>query len=160
MKALETPSKRKTAMSNFAMWKFRASIFAAVLAAAPLPPASNAQDAGVIGRINVPLAFETSSQRLPAGVYTIRLEDQHLVRICGTSIAGISMALVEDDGASAKRGTAVFQRYGDRYFLNEISITGRSGRVFLRPSNDEKQLQIAASKTSSTGVKIALSAPH
>lgn len=110
--------------------------------------------------MNVPFAFETSSQRFPAGVYTIRKEDQHLVRIWGTSIAGISTALVEDNGAPAKRGTAVFQRYGDGYFLNVISITGRSGRVFLRPSKDETRLQIAASKTSSTGVEIALSAPR
>jgi hypothetical protein len=88
------------------------------------------------------------------------MEDQHLVRIWGTSVAGISMALVEDNGAPAKRGTAVFQRYGDRYFLNEISITGRSGRLFFRPSKDEAQLRIAASKAASTGVEIALSTPR
>jgi hypothetical protein len=81
--------------------------------------------------MNVPFAFETSSQHYPAGVYTIRMEGQHLVRIWGTSVAGLSMALVEDNGAPAKKGMAVFQRYGDRYFLNEISITGRSGGVFF-----------------------------
>jgi hypothetical protein len=53
------------------------------------------------------------------------------------------MALTENHGTPAKRGTAVFQRYGDRYFLNEISITDRSGHLFLRPSKDETQLQIA-----------------
>jgi hypothetical protein len=160
MKAVQTPSKRRTAMNKFSMLKFRASIFAVVLAVAPLSPASNAQDAGVIGRMNVPFAFETSSQHFPAGVYTIRMEDQHLVRIRGTSVAGIAVALVEDNGAPAKRGVAVFQRYGDRYFLNEISITGKSGLLFLRPSKEETQLQIAASKTASTGLQIALSTPR
>jgi hypothetical protein len=160
VKAVETPSKRSTAVNKFSMLKLRAGICAAVLAVAPLSPASNAQDAGVIGRMNVPFAFETSTQHYPAGVYTIRMEDQHLVRIWGTSVAGISMALVEDNGAPAKRGTAVFQRYGDRYFLNEISITGRSGRLFFRPSKDEAQLRIAASKAASTGVEIALSTPR
>ena len=142
------------------MLKFHASIFASVLAVAPLSPASNAQDAGVIGRMNVPFAFETSSQHYPAGVYTVRMEDQHLVRIWGTSVAGLSMALVEDNGAPVKKGMAVFQRYGDRYFLNEISITGRSGHLFLRPSKQETQSQIAASKTGPTGVEIALSTPR
>jgi hypothetical protein len=52
-----------------------------------------------------------------------------------------------DNGAPAKRGVAVFQRYGHRYFLDEISISAGSGRFFLRPSKEETQLQIAASKT-------------
>jgi hypothetical protein len=147
-------------MNKLSMLKFRASIFAVVLAVAPLSPASHAQDARVVGRMNIPFAFETGSQHYPAGVYTIRMEDQHLVCIWGTSVAGISMAHVDDNGAPAKSGVAVFQRYGDRYFLNEISITGKSGRLFLRPSKDETQLQIAARKTASTGVEIALSAPR
>jgi hypothetical protein len=147
-------------MNKFSMLNFRASIFAAVLAVASFSPASNAQDAGVVGRMNVPFAFEINSQHYPAGVYTIRMEDQHVVRIWGASIAGLSMAAVEDNGAPAKKGMAVFQRYGDRYFLNEVSITGRSGRIILRPSKQETQLQVAASKTASTAVEIALSTPR
>jgi hypothetical protein len=147
-------------MNNFSMLKFRASIFAAVLAVAPLSPALNAQDAGAVGRMNVPFAFETGSQHYPAGVYTIRMEDQHLVRISGTSVTGFSMAHIDDNRIPANRSTAVFQRYGNRYILNEISITGRSGHLFLRPSKQETQSQIAASKTGPTGVEIALSTPR
>jgi hypothetical protein len=147
-------------MNTLSMLKFRASIFAAVLAVAPLSPASNAQDAGAVGRMNVPFAFETGSQQYPAGVYTIRMEDQHIVRIWSASAAGFSMAAVEDNGAPAKRGTAVFQKYGDRYLLNEISITGKSGRVVLRPTKQKRQMEIAASKTASAGVEIALSMPR
>jgi hypothetical protein len=36
-----------------------------------------------------------------------------------------------DNGAPAKRGVAVFQRYGHRYFLDEISISAGSGRFFF-----------------------------
>jgi hypothetical protein len=147
-------------MNKFSMLKFRASIFAAVLAVAPLSPALNAQDVGAVGQMNVPFAFETGSQHYPAGVYTIRMEDQHVVRISGTSVTGFSMAHIDDNRVPATRGAAVFQRYGNRYFLNEISITGRSGHLFLRRSKQKTQSEIAASKTVSTGVEIALSTPR
>jgi hypothetical protein len=42
-----------------------------------------------------------------------------------------------------------------RYFLNEISIPSKSGRLFLRSSKEETQSQITASTTASTGLQIA-----
>jgi hypothetical protein len=116
MKAVDAFQKRRTAMNRFSMLKLRAGIFAVVLAVAPLSPASHAQDAGAVGRMNIPFAFEAGSQHYPAGVYTVRMEDQHVVRIWGTSVAGISMAYVDENGALAKKGVAAFQRYGDRIF--------------------------------------------
>jgi hypothetical protein len=147
-------------MNKFSMLKFRASIFAAILAVTPLSPTLNAQDAGAVGQMNIPFAFEAGSQHYPAGAYSIRMEDQHVVRIWGTSVAGMSLAHVDQNGAPAKKGVATFQRYGDRYFLNEISVTGKSGRIFVHPSKDEKRSQIAASQPAPAGVEIALSTPR
>jgi hypothetical protein len=45
-------------MSTLSMLKFRASIFTAVLALAPLSPASHAQATGAFAKVNVPFAFE------------------------------------------------------------------------------------------------------
>jgi hypothetical protein len=144
-------------MNTLSISTFRASIFAAILAVAPFSPALNAQNASAVGQMNVPFAFEAGSQHYPAGTYTIRMEDEQLVRIWGTSVAGLSMATVEDSKTPAKNGAAVFQRYGDQYFLNEISITGRTGHVCLRPSKQETQAETAAGKIASTGVEIAFS---
>jgi hypothetical protein len=144
-------------MNTLSIFKARASIFAAILAVVPFSPALNAQDAGAVGQMNVPFAFEAGSQLYPAGVYTVRMEDEQLVRIWGTSVAGLSLATVEDNRTPAKKGAATFQRYGDRYFLNEISITGRTGHVCLRPSKQETQAETAAGKIASTGVEIAFS---
>ncbi len=51
-------------MSTLSMLKFRASIFTAVLAIAPLSPASHAQGVGDFAKMNVPFAFETGSRTL------------------------------------------------------------------------------------------------
>jgi hypothetical protein len=152
----ETPSQGETAMSTLSMLKFRASIFAAALAIAPFSPVSRAQDVGMLAQVNVPFAFETASQHFTAGVYTIRMENEHTLLIRGNSDSGLAMAWVDDNAQPAKTGKALFRKYGDQYFLSEISITGKSRRVHFRPSKAESEMLIAGSKTTPTGVEIAL----
>ena len=48
-------------------------------------------------------------------------------------------------------GKALFHRYGDQYFLSEISVAGESRHIYLRPSKAENQLRIATNKTAPTG---------
>jgi hypothetical protein len=149
--------KGETAMSTLSMLKFRVSIFTAVLAFAPLSPASHAQSAGAFAKVNVPFAFETASGHYPAGVYTLRMETPSVLMIRGVSDAGlVMMTAVEDNGQRVKSGVAVFHRYGNRYFLREISATGESRRLHLQPSKAEKQMQIAASKTAPASLEVAL----
>ena len=143
-------------MSALSMLKFRASIFAAALAIAPFSPVSRAQDVGMLAKVNVPFAFETASQHFAAGVYTIRMENEHTLVIRGNSASGLAMAWVDDNAQPAKTGKAVFRKYGDQYFLSEISITGKSRRVHFRPSKAESQVEIAGSKTTPAGIEVAL----
>jgi len=132
-------------MSTLSMLKFRASIFTAVLAFAPLSPASHAQATGAFARVNVPFAFETAGAHYPAGVYTIAMATPSILMIRGASNSGLAMVkAVEDNGQRAKRGVAVFHRYGNRYFINEISVTGESRHLHLQPSKAEKQMEIPA----------------
>jgi hypothetical protein len=144
-------------MSTLSMLKFRVSIFTAILAIAPLSPASHAQSGGDFARVNVPFAFETGSGHYPAGVYTISMETPSILMIRGASKSGlVMMKAVEDNGQRTKRGVAIFHHYGNRYFLNEISATGESRHLHLQPSKAEKQMQIAASKTAPATEEVAL----
>jgi hypothetical protein len=144
-------------MSTLSMLKFRASIFTAVLAFAPLSPASHAQATGAFARVNVPFAFETAGAHYPAGVYTIAMATPSILMIRGASNSGLAMVkAVEDNGQRAKRGVAVFHRYGNRYFINEISVTGESRHLHLQPSKAEKQMEIAASKPAPENLEVAL----
>ena len=142
-------------MSTLSMDKFRAGLFAAIVAAAPL--SSQGQDPGVIARVNVPFGFETGTRHFAAGVYTLRLENGHSLLIRGISDSGLALASIEDDGTPAKTGKAVFRRYGSRYFLRDISIAGKSRRLHLQPTKEQARLENAAQRTTSAPVEIALS---
>ena len=83
-----------------------------------------------------------------------------MLLVRGASSSGYATAWTEFDRQSVERGKAIFHRYGDQYFLNEISVAGSSRHIFVRPSKTENQLQIAANKTAPTGVVIALLEKH
>jgi hypothetical protein len=155
-------------MSTLSMLKFRASIFTAVLvlALAPLSTALHAQGGPAFAQVNVPFAFDTGSGHYPAGVYSLRMETPSVLMIKGASNSGLAMMrVVEDRGYRTKNGVAVFHRYGNRYFLNEISATGESRHIHLQPSKAEKQMQMqkptetAASKTTPATFEVALIEP-
>ena len=106
--------------------------------------------------MNVPFAFETGSKHYAAGVYTISMNDEHTLLLRGVSDSGLAMTSIEDNGQRAQKGVAVFHKYGDQYFLSEISVTGRSRRIYLRPSTAESKLQIAQRKTAPQSVEVAV----
>jgi hypothetical protein len=137
--------------------KFRAGLFAAVLAVAPLSPALHAQDVGMIGKMNVPFAFETTSgHHFNPGVYSIRMDSPHTMLIRGDSDSALTMAAIEDNGQPAKNGKATFRRYGSQYFLSEITVAGRSRRIHIANSKAETQVKMAAATTPPTNVELAL----
>jgi hypothetical protein len=141
-------------MSTLSMLKFRASIFAAVVAFAPLTPAAHAQDDGMRARVNVPFGFQTGSQHYAPGVYTIEMENDYTLLISGASQSSMAMTSVEDNAQPAKRGTAVFHKYGNQYFLSEITVAGKSRSLHLTPSRTESELRRGEKKPA--GVELSL----
>jgi hypothetical protein len=143
-------------MSTLSLLKFRAAVIAATLAITPFSPAGRAQDTGMLVQINVPFAFDTDSQHFDAGVYTIRTENEHILRFQGTSQSELVMTWVEDNAQQASKGKAMFQKYGERYFLSEISIAGKSRHLYFWSSRAEQELQVAGNKTAPMNVEVAL----
>jgi hypothetical protein len=144
-------------MSTLSISKFRAGLFAAVLAVAPLTPALHGQDVGMFAKMNVPFAFETASgHHFAPGVYSVRMENLHTLLIRGDSDSALTMTTLEDNGQVAKTGEATFHRYGNQYFLSEITVAGRSRQIHFAKSKAENRAQIAAEKTPPTNVELAL----
>jgi hypothetical protein len=144
-------------MNALSISKFRAGLFAAVLAVAPLSPALHGQDIGMIGKVNVPFAFETGSgHHFAAGVYSVRIEGLNTLLIRGNSDAALTTASAEDNAQPAKTGKATFHKYGNQYFLSEITVAGRSRMLHFAHSKAENQAQVAAEKTLPTNVELAL----
>jgi hypothetical protein len=145
-------------MNTLSISKFRTGLFATVLAvAAPLSPALHGQDLGMIAKVNVPFAFETASgHHFKPGVYSIRMDGPFNALIRGDSDSALTMSTIEDRGEPAKSGTATFQRYGDQYFLTEITVEGSSRRLHFAKSKAEKRAQIAAGGTTPASAEVAL----
>jgi|HubBroStandDraft_4_1064222.scaffolds.fasta_scaffold1003734_1 hypothetical protein len=144
-------------MSTLSISKFRAGLFAAVLAVAPLSPALHGQDVGMFAKMNVPFAFETASgHHFAPGVYSVRMESLHTLLVKGDSDSALTMTTLEDNGQVAKTGEATFHRYGNQYFLSEITVAGRSRQIHFAKSKAENRAQIAAEKTPATNVELAL----
>jgi hypothetical protein len=144
-------------MSTLSISKFRAGLFAAVLAVAPLSPALHGQDVGMFAKMNVPFAFETASgHHFAPGVYSVRMESLHTLLVKGDSDSALTMTTLEDNGQVAKTGKATFHRYGNQYFLSEITVAGKSRQIHFAKSKAENRAQLAAEKTPATNVELAL----
>ncbi len=148
-------------MKALSISKFRAGLFAAVLAVAPLSPALHGQNVGMVAKVNVPFAFETASgHHFAPGVYSVQMEGLHTLLIRGDEDSGLTMTSVEDNAQAATTGKATFHRYGNQYFLSEITVAGSSRRIHCAQSKTEKLAEIAAEKNPPTNVELALLEPN
>jgi hypothetical protein len=143
-------------MSTFSISKVSATFVAAVLAVASLAPALRAQVTGFKVKANVPFAFETATgQHFTAGVYTIRMDHAGTTVIQGKSTSGLAMTQFANDRQQAKAAKAVFTKYGDKYFLREVWVTGNSSHLLFQESKAERRMQVAGNQTPSN-VQLAL----
>jgi hypothetical protein len=142
-------------MNTLSTWKFRATLFAVILAVAPSAAVSHAQDMdNAVVVVKVPFAFVDGSQHFPAGLYNIRMDDQKILAIHGQSDSGFVMAWFSEDSHPSNSTKVVFRRYGDQYFLQEIWISGESRHTYCLPSKSEKR-EMAANNAVPTNVVVA-----
>ena len=96
---------------------------------------------------NIPFEFKVADQKLPAGKYAIRrgLESSGDMVVQVRSVEGsaitsrVSIPVMTYKPKS--RGTLVFHRYGEQYFLSEVWPAGTTtGRAFLK-THAERELE-------------------
>jgi hypothetical protein len=148
-------------MTNLFVSKLHSSLLTGVLAIGALTSATHTVAQELAAKVDVPFAFQNGSQHLPAGTYRIDLNSEHVIILRGTApnAAGVAMTNPEQRAKAQAKGTVVFRRYGDHYFLHEIwmpeSTTGRKC-VTSRAEQKEKQLQIGEISTAPSNVELAL----
>jgi hypothetical protein len=148
-------------MTNLFVSKLHSSLLTGVLAIGALTSATHTVAQELAAKVDVPFAFQNGSQHLPAGTYRIDLNSEHVITLRGTApnAAGVAMTNPEQRAKAQAKGTVVFRRYGDHYFLHEIwmpeSTTGRKC-VTSRAEQKEKQLQIGEISTAPSNVELAL----
>ncbi|MEA2259445.1 MAG: hypothetical protein QOJ51_2270 [Acidobacteriaceae bacterium] len=135
--------------------KLRTYLLACTLGAVAMVSASHGFAQGKEMRVNVPFAFHSGSQRMPAGVYMVTIESQHLILLRGDSTTGFVNANPEI-GKPAAKGKLVFKRYGNQYFLREVwTAQSETGQKCVK-SKLEREIEIAQNKAAQPGAELAL----
>ena len=92
-------------------------------------------------RANVPFDFDVGSKTLPAGHYTFFTEPNDTVVIRKYRIPSHYLSRTEEASTGRNVSQLVFDRYGDHYFLREISCPSIALNVEIPPSKLEKQVR-------------------
>jgi hypothetical protein len=117
---------------------------------------ASAQSATALAEVNIPFAFQTTNQSLPAGKYRIDLESNHLIRLQGPSQAGgFVMSHDAVKTHAPEHGIVVFDRYGDKYYLRQIWTAGNTVGVECPKSRAEKESMLAKNKQAPDSFELA-----
>ena len=135
--------------------KLRTYLLACSLGAVAMVLTSHAFAQDKQMRVNVPFAFHNGSQRMPAGVYKVTIESEHLILLQGASKSGYVNTNPEI-GKPAATGKLVFQRYGDQYFLRDVWPASSETGEKCTKSKLERETEIAQTKAAQPGAEVAL----
>ena len=89
---------------------------------------------------DVPFAFSVAGETFPAGHYIVSQKNE-MLRIFNHQIRGVYVPVHPALRTKSDGSKLVFHRYGDRYFLSAVWVTGNSTGEELFPSNAEHELK-------------------
>jgi hypothetical protein len=135
--------------------KLRTYLLACTLGAVAVASASQGFAQGTEMKVNVPFAFHNGSQRLPAGMYRVKIQSEHVILLRGYSKSGFVMTNPET-GKPSDKGKLVFQRYGDQYFLREVWAANSETGQKCPKSKLEREVEIGQSKATQPGAELAI----
>jgi hypothetical protein len=116
---------------------------------------ASAQNSGAV-EVNVPFAFHTPTQTLPAGVYRVNHISDSILEFTAGSTGGFVMIHGATRSHASSKATVVFDRYGDTYYLHQIWTAGSTAGVECSKSRAEKRSIVAANQPAPTTVELAL----
>jgi hypothetical protein len=117
---------------------------------------ASAQSSTPLAEVNIPFTFQTANQTLPAGMYRIDRESDHLIRLHGPGrAAGFVVMHDAIKSRAADHGTVVFDRYGDKYYLRQIWTAGSTDGLECPKSRAEKEALLAKNKQAPSSTELA-----
>ncbi len=133
----------------------RTIALAALVSIASLSPALHAQTASLQARFDVPFSFDCGTTHLSAGVYTLTVPEGNILVLRNSSQAVVALVQMAYDPTPSRNTLATFKKYGDRYFLEEITASGKFSHAYVAESGAEKR---AARESGEAGTQIAVAA--
>jgi hypothetical protein len=108
--------------------------------------------------VNIPFAFQTEKQILPAGMYHIERESGSIILLRGPGkAAGFVMMYGTSKTHPPDHGTIVFDRYGDKYFLRQVWTAANPNGLECPKSRAEKAALVAQDNQAPTTIELAVS---
>jgi hypothetical protein len=130
---------------------------AVVVALASLLPTAHAQT--TVYRIVVPFEFNYGTTHLGPGIYTLKSDNlRHTLMIDNQVQSVIALVQVSDHRTTMGSSTALFRKYGDRYFFEELTIAGRPTGLSMFVSGTERRAarELARQREEPTALALAL----
>ena len=133
-------------------FNLRTFALAALVAIASLSQTMHAQTSPVDARVNVPFSFDYGTAHFGSGTYIISMNgpDTLVVRNRVSSQSAMALAQLSSEPNLTQSGVVTFRKYGDRYFLVEVSIAGSGDHISVWESKAEKR---AARELASRGAE-------
>jgi hypothetical protein len=123
------------------------NIAIALLALSSLAAAGKAPAQEMAVQATVPFEFTVGGKLLPADTYTITASSRGVVTIQGADKHFAAVTVVSRDNTSVKGDELVFEKYGDKYFLDEVLCPNAAWlNVKIPASKLEKQVRIQEAK--------------
>ena len=104
----------------------------------------------------VPFNFMVGKAEMPAGTYTISQVSSSVIEIKGSKSV-VSIVLSGSGSSNDSTAKLVFNRYGDRYSLSEVS-RGDGANVLRLPTSKVEEEQRLASTSGASGQKVVVAA--
>ena len=119
---------------------FMALVFAAMI----YPSPAHAQLVGTM-EADIPFQFHAGDAKLPAGKYVIRMLDDSDLTIMEISrpdgsVAALFQVHSAEANSTPRKSELIFNKYGNRYFLNKVFDEGEPSGSQVAESNYEKRV--------------------
>lgn len=117
------------------------TICVAILAVASLSATVHAHaQTSAVYRMEVPFEFNCGKTHLGPGTYTITADEpHHTLMIQNEAQSLLVLAQVSYDPGRVGSSKAVFKKYGDRFFFEELKMGGSATDMYLSVSAAERQ---------------------
>lgn len=94
-----------------------------------------------LAQADIPFAFQVNGKLMPAGTYLIS-QDNSIMRLSnsGKHAQALAMALPDNGVQPATEGKITFNKYGDHYFLHNVSVAGSSTSYRCPTTKQEKNI--------------------
>jgi hypothetical protein len=119
-------------------FNIRTVTFAVLAVLASASPALQAQTSLLYARVNVPFSFDYGGKHFYHGIYTLTMNDQNILTLRNNVSTAMVMVQADYAPARVKTSQVIFKKYGDRYFLEEVSVSGSATHVAVLESKAER----------------------